>query len=893
MNSSNIAANTVNTAQTRLVKSAQQNKEYIFNEYQIAPDGLSTSQVKEMRHKYGKNSIARQKKASVAKRLFNSFVNPFTIVLFILAGVSIVTDIITVAPQDRSYTSVIIVMIMVIISGTLSFVQEAKSSAAAEKLRNMIKTNVLVKRKNADQLSIPIDELVVGDILYLAAGDMIPADVRLLHTKDLFISQSSLTGESEPLEKVSSQSDDKSENPIDYKNLAFMGSNVISGSATAIVLAVGNETLFGNIAKQLTTKSPPNNFEKGISAISWVFIRFMLIMVPIVFFINGFTKGSWIEALLFALSVAIGLTPEMLPVIVTANLAKGANSMAKKKVIVKSLKSIQNFGAMDILCTDKTGTLTQDKIILEYHLKANGENDEDGRVLRHAFLNSYFQTGLKNLMDVSIIDHALKDGMEHLKTDYHKVDEVPFDFNRRRMSVVVEDKNGKTQMVTKGAIEEMLSICSFVEYDGQVVELTEEIKKKVVATAGKYNNDGMRVLGVAQKLEPSEIGVFSVKDEQDMVLIGYLAFLDPPKEDAAKAIKTLNNYGIQVKVLTGDNKAVTSAVCKQVGIDGDNIILGADIEAMDDKTLNQTVENYNIFAKLSPSQKSRIVLALRNNGHVVGYMGDGINDANAMKSADIGISVDSAVDIAKETANIILLKKDLLVLSDGVLEGRKTYANTIKYIKTTASSNFGNMFSVLVASAFLPFLPMLPLQILLLNLIYDISCTSIPWDNVGKDYLRRPRKWDASSVSKFMIWFGPTSSIFDITTFALMFFFVCPWVLGMPYSQLSGSMQLTFAAIFQAGWFLESLWTQTFVIHMLRTPKFPFIQSHASWQVTLITTLGVAFGTLLTFIPIGKYFGLMQLPWIYFPILLAIIALYMTLVTFVKKTFIKRYESFL
>ncbi|WP_370836702.1 magnesium-translocating P-type ATPase [Clostridium tertium] len=881
----------VNSGVNRLIFSSKQDEMGILKKYNTSYSGYEESKVELMREKYGKNEITHQKGDSLLKRLVEAFINPFTIILLALAIISFITDIVIVGPSEKDATSVIIVTSMVLVSGILRFVQETKSNKAAEKLSEMVKTTISVERKGVGAKEIPINEIVVGDIIHLAAGDMIPADVRILKAKDLFVSQSSLTGESEPIEKVDTIIIGDSKNPIELNNLAFMGSNVISGSAIAIVINVGDDTIFGSMAKQLVGKKVTTSFEKGVNSVSWVLIRFMLVMVPFVLFMNGFTKGNWMEAFLFALSVAVGLTPEMLPMIVSANLAKGAVSMSKKKVIVKDLNAIQNLGAMDVLCTDKTGTLTQDEVVLEYSLDIHGK--EDNRVLRHAFLNSYHQTGLKNLMDIAIVNHANEKDMIELWHDYKKVDEIPFDFSRRRMSVVVEDKAGKTQLITKGAIEEMLSVCSHVEYKGKIETITEEIKKEILDTVSSYNSQGMRILGIAQKNNPSMVGELSVRDESDMVLIGYLAFLDPPKKSTANAIRALEDFGVNVKILTGDNDAVTSSVCKQVGIKVNNLLLGSDIEEMDDELLSEVVEETNVFAKLSPNQKTRVVSALRNNGHTVGFMGDGINDAAAMTESDVGISVDTAVDIAKESANIILLEKDLMVLEDGVVEGRKIYANIIKYIKMTASSNFGNMFSVLVASIFLPFLPMLPIQLLMLNLIYDISCITIPWDNVDEEYLKLPRKWDASSISKFMFWIGPTSSVFDIATYILMYFFICPLVFGGQYHTLNEVQQLGFMGLFHAGWFVESLWSQTLVIHMIRTPDIPFIQSRASWQLTTLTTIGIAVGTIIPYTAFGKALDMVAMPAIYFPCLIVIIILYMILATMLKKAFIKRYGELL
>ncbi|MCL2512587.1 MAG: magnesium-translocating P-type ATPase [Oscillospiraceae bacterium] len=874
----------------RLLNAAVKNPQTLLIQYDNTAEGYDEEKIEDMREMYGTNAISRQKEATIFKRLFDAFVNPFSIVLFIIAVISLATE-------DLAAFTIVISMVM--IGGVLRFVQEHRSRHSAEKLTEMVETTVAVQRvyededteeERSERREIPLDELVVGDVVYLAAGDIIPADIRILQAKDLFISQSSLTGESEPVEKFEKEITGKPLNPLDLNNLAFMGSNVISGSATALALAVGDDTVFGNIAKQLQVKKEPTSFEKGINSVSWVLIRFMAAMVPLVFFVNGFRNG-WLGAFMFAVSIAVGLTPEMLPMIVASNLAKGAVTMSKKKVIVKDLNSIQNFGAMDVLCTDKTGTITQDKVILEYHLDIHGNEDE--RVLRHAFLNSYYQTGLKNLMDVSIIEYAEKHKVKELWENHTKIDEIPFDFNRRRMSVVVAAPDGKTQLITKGAIEEMLSISSFVEYEGMVEPITDEIRREVLRTCRKYNKDGLRVLGVAQKTNPSPAGAFSVADESDMVLIGYLAFLDPPKESAEEAVAALHEYGVSVKVLTGDNDAVTKSVCRQVKISVENILLGSDIEAMDDGALKKAIEVTDVFAKLSPQQKARVVTALRENGHTVGYMGDGINDAMAMKAADVGISVDTAVDIAKESANIILLEKDLMVLEQGMIEGRKIYANIIKYIKMTASSNFGNMFSVLAASIFLPFLPMLPIQILALNLIYDISCLTVPWDNVDMEYLRKPRKWDSSSITKFMLWLGPSSSVFDITTYALMFFIICPMVAGGAFNTLNEGGQALFIMLFHAGWFVESLWSQTLIIHLIRTPKMPFIRSRASWQLTLLTSAGIAVGTVLPFTFAGRMLKMAHLPLVYFPYLIATIACYMVLTTLLKKIFIRRYGELL
>ena len=880
----------------RLHFSAAAEADALFSKFESSPQGLAEDTVEASAEAYGENIITRGKKVSLFKRVCAAFINPFTAILFALAAVSTFTDIILADNGEKDPMTVIIIMTMVIISGLLRFVQETRSGNAAEKLLKMIKTTTNVERHKEGAQEIPLEDVVVGDIVHLAAGDMIPADMRIIFAKDLFISQSSLTGESEPIEKTYGVCNDRRGTVADYPNLAFMGSNVISGTAKGIVIAVGDDTIFGEMAKTVSEKPAPTSFEKGVNSVSWLLIRFMLIMVPIVLFINGFTKGDWMEASLFAISVAVGLTPEMLPMIVTTCLAKGAVAMSKEKTIIKNLNSIQNLGSIDILCTDKTGTLTQDKVVLQYHLNIHGQ--EDARVLRHAFLNSYYQTGLKNLMDIAIIDRMQLEidsnpELQGLSARFIKADEIPFDFERRRMSVVVQ--NGKTQMITKGAVEEMLSVCSFVEYEGAVLPLTDEIKDYILEKVDDLNDEGMRVIAIAQKTNPSPVGAFGVKDEADMVLMGYLAFLDPPKESTSAAIQALKEHGVETKILTGDNDKVTRCVCRQVGIPVDKILLGSDLEEMNEKELRKAVEKVNVFAKLSPRQKARIITALRDNGHSVGYMGDGINDAAAMKASDVGISVDTAVDIAKESADVILLEKNLMVLEKGIVEGRKTYANMIKYIKMTASSNFGNMFSVLIACAFLPFIPMMSIHLILLNLIYDLSCTAIPWDNVDAEYLKVPRKWDASNISKFMVWIGPTSSVFDITTYLLMYFVICPAVFGgQLFHQISDpAMQAGYIALFQAGWFVESMWSQTLVIHMIRTPRLPFIHSRASAPVTLLSFTGIAVLTVIPFTAFGAAIGLAPLPPVYFAWLALTILLYMVLVTVFKKIFVRRYGELL
>lgn len=753
---------------------------------------------------------------------------------------------------------------------------------------------------------IPFEQVVIGDIIRLASGDMIPADCRVLDAKDLFVNETALTGESEPVEKTAGvvharRRADGTRYPLSLSectNLLFAGTTVQSGSATVVVVATGNKSYVGTMSELLQQPAGETSFDEGLKSVSKVLVSFMLIMCPIVFFANGFLKGDWFDALLFSVSVAVGITPQMLPVIVTTCLSRGGTQMAKQDVIVKNPAAIQNLGAMDILCTDKTGTITADEVVLERHLNILGE--EDPRVLRHAYLNSYFQTGLRNLIDNAIIKTSNDELPTNLLSiEYEKIDEVPFDFERRRMSVVVRNtKTDMTQMITKGAVEEVLNACSYVDLDSEIKPLTPAQRKSVMNRVYQLNQEGMRVVGVAQKSDPRGVGEFGVDDERDMVLIGYLAFLDPPKESAREAIAKLNQRGVQVKVLTGDNEGVAAAVCKKVGIHVDELLLGSDVENLNDEQLKERVEKTQLFAKLSPMQKARVVSALRSNNHVVGFMGDGINDAAAMRSSDVGISVDTAVDVAKESADIILLQKDLLVLEHGVEEGRRTYGNTIKYIKATASSNFGNVLSVLVASFFLPFLPMSALQLLLLGLAYTVTCIAIPWDNVDDSFLSSPRSWDAHSITNFMLWIGPVSSIFDVLTFALMFFVVSPALAGGTWAELvaagNTASQALFILSFQTGWFIESMWTQTFVLHALRTNKIPFIQSMPSTSLFALTTAGIIVVSALPYLPVfAQPLSLVALPLSFFGWLVALMSGYMVLITIIKSLYVKRFGSLL
>ena len=782
---------------------------------------------------------------------------------------------------------------MVFLSGILDFIQDTKSDKASEKLKAMIRTTTTVVRNNK-RVDIPLSEVVPGDIIILSAGSIIPADLRILQAKDLYISQSSLTGESAPVEKYDKnmcllkdkekEINFKAVSPLELNNLCFMGTNVISGSGIGVVVSIGGETYFGNLAKSISHKKVETNFDKGVKDIGFMLIKFVAIMAVAVFIINGFFKGDWISSFIFAVSVAIGLTPEMLPVIVSTNLAKGAVVMSKKKTIVKNLTSIQNFGAMDILCTDKTGTLTEDRIELEYHLNVHGE--EDCRVFKHAYLNSYYQTGLKNLLDMAVLNHLETENEECKEATkrYHLIDEIPFDFNRKRMSVILRDNNNKTQLITKGAVESMLDICTFVEYKGKVETLTEDLKQEVLSKMAELNNQGMRVLGVAHKTHFTEIkDKFSVADENEMVFIGYVAFLDPPKESAKMAIEELKKYNVKIKVLTGDNDLVSKYICQKVGIGDCEVLTGGEIEYMTDEKLSEVVEKYDIFAKLTPEQKARVITLLRNKGHVVGYMGDGINDAPAMKKSDVAISVDTAVDIAKESADIILLEKDLNVLTNGVIEGRKIFGNIVKYIKMATSSNFGNMLSILVACAFLPFLPMLPIQILILNLFYDISQTVIPWDNMDAEYLKKQKKWDIKSIKRFMLWLGPVSSIFDLSMFFILYFiFNC-----------NDANSPEKVAMFQTGWFVLSLITQTIIIHFVRTERIPFIQSIASKPVLLMSGVLVFIALIIPYTWLGEYLKMAPMPLSYFAWLFLLLFLYISAMSLIKRIYKKKYNNWL
>lgn len=853
--------------------------EEVFKDLDTSMEGLDQKEAEKRLETHGLNEIVYEKKRPWYMYLLRSFLDPFILILLFIVFVSYFTDIAFVPVEEKSYITILIISTLIAISVILRFTQKYKSQITADNLKEMVHNTTAIKRKGKDPEEINMIKVVPGDIIRLAAGDLIPADMRIIECTDLFISQSSLTGESEPVEKFQDNRDsDENENVADIDNIALMGTIVVSGAAMGVVVRTGNNSYFGSIAKSIAKDVGETSFEEGVRSVSVLLIRFMFVMVPIVFLINGITKGDWLSALLFSISIAVGLTPEMLPTLVSTNLAKGAVSLSEKKIIIKRLNSIQNFGAMDILCTDKTGTLTEDKIILETYLNVSGEEDRD--VLVHGYLNSFHQTGLKNLLDKAVIKRGDDTGIEDEVNMYKKIDEIPFDFKRRRMSVVVKDKDNKRQLITKGAVEEMLSISTKVQVKGEIIDLTPEINEKIMSMVYDLNEEGMRVLAISTKIDVPDESKFGVADECEMTLIGYMGFLDPPKESSITAIKALYEHGLDIKVLTGDNDIVTKKIAKDVGIPINNVLLGTDIEGISDEDLYIVASKSSILAKLSPAQKERVIRVLQDHDHVVGFLGDGINDAQALKQADVGISVDTAVDIAKESADIILLEKDLNVLEEGVIEGRRVFGNINKYIKITASSNFGNIFSVLIASAFLPFLPMLPIQLLIQNLLYSISQISIPWDNMDEEYLRKPQQWDASEIRKFMIYIGPISSIFDIVTFAVMWF-------------VFDANSIENMALFQSGWFVVGLLTQTLIVHMIRTRKIPFIQSIASAPVLIMTAIIMIVGIIIPFTGFGSFINLVPLPPSYFIWLVGILISYSLLTEITKRWYIKKFDSWI
>ncbi|WP_080411739.1 magnesium-translocating P-type ATPase [Burkholderia ubonensis] len=896
------------TAEPRIMRAAQEAARPLddtLKALRTSTRGLTYEQAADRLQLDGPNEIAHDKPPHWTRQLLMSFHNPFVYVLLVLAAISFCTDVWFAAPDDRDYVGMTILLTMVTISALLRFVQEFRSLRAAEKLKAMVRTTATVQRAVTDtsepaRRDIPMREVVIGDIVHLSAGDMIPADVRLITSRDLFISQAVLTGEALPVEKYDTlgavagksadaghaAANDASQSLLDLGNVCFMGTNVVSGTATAVVVATGEDTYFGSLARNVVShKRIETSFDRGVASVSWLLIKFMFVMVPIVFMINGLTKGDWLSALTFALAVAVGLTPEMLPMIVSANLARGAVAMARRKVVVKRLNSVQNFGAMDVLCTDKTGTLTQDKIILEHHLDLSGHKNEE--ILRLGWLNSFHQSGQKNLIDIAVVNRANEIGERVKPQGYRKIDELPFDFVRRRLSVVVEDTRGTHTLICKGAVEEMLAASTHVQDEDGVRPLDFVARKRLLEQANAYNEDGFRVLVLATRAIPrgDEREQYRTADERDLVVRGFLTFLDPPKESAAPALAALRENGVAVKVLTGDNPTVTIKVCRQVGLEPGKPVLGTEVDALDDATLAQVVERTTVFAKLTPLQKARIVTALQANGHTVGFLGDGINDAPALRDADVGISVDSGADIAKETADIILLEKSLMVLEEGVIKGRETFGNILKYLNMTASSNFGNVFSVLVASAFLPWEPMLATQLLVLNLVYDTSQMLLPWDRMDPEFLKKPRKWEAGNIKRFMLWVGPTSSVFDITTYLLMWTVFGAGALYHLHGGASGQV------VMNSGWFIESLVSQTLVVHLLRTQKIPFLQSTAALPVLLSTVTAIAIGCWLPFSPFADALGFMHLPGSYWLWLAATMVGYILLAQAVKTIYVRRYKQ--
>ncbi len=837
--------------------------------------GLSADEVESRRERFGLNKVANEQRAGLLRQVLGRLLNPLVVLLVTLAGVSIVMN-------DEE--SAIIILTMVVLSISLSLIQERKSGRAAEKLRKMVHTTATVIRKSGEGTSesgsmennvreVPIEELVPGDLLHLSAGDMIPADLRLLTAKDLFINQAALTGEALPVEKHPQALRQPAADLSGLTNICLMGTAVVSGSATGVVVLTGRRAYFGKLAAAVVGERPLTSFDRGIARFAWLMIRFILVMAPIVFLINGLTKGDWVEALLFATAVAVGLTPEMLPMIVTVNLAKGALAMSRRKVIVKRLNAIQNFGAMDILCTDKTGTLTQDRVILQRALDVVGNDSRE--VLQYAYLNSYYQSGLRNLLDVAVLHHAEAESLLQGARGYHKIDEVPFDFERRRMSVAIEG-GGHRLLVCKGAVEEVFAVSRAGRAGERTFLLDPEHGAQLRKTVDEFNGEGFRVIAVAIKELPVGQGTCGLADERDLTLVGYIAFLDPPKESAGRAIAALAAHGVQVKVLTGDNEIVTRKICRDVGLSVERVVLGSELESLNPTQLADLVEQGQVFAKLSPSQKAAVIAALQAKRHVVGFLGDGINDGPALKAADVGISVDSAVDIAKETADIILLEKSLLVLDEGVIEGRKVFGNIVKYIRMGASSNFGNMFSVIGASAWLPFLPMAPVQVLTNNLLYDFSQTAIPTDHVDEEYLATPRRWEIGNIGRYMLFIGPISSIFDYATYLTLYF-------------VFGASTVAQARLFQTGWFVESIISQTLIIHVIRTRRMAFIESRASAALTLTTGAVCLVGIWLPYSPFAGALGFVPLPSAYWPILAVMIVVYLSLTHVMKLWFHRRF----
>jgi Mg2+-importing ATPase len=873
-------------------KMARADARAVLKQLKTSSDGLSPAEAETRLKHYGPNRVAEKKSNTKLRFLAEAFLTPFTFVLLLLATISLFTNYLLVPADQKDLSTVIIMLTMVLISGLTSFVQNVRTSSAVEDLLKMVSVTTNIKRGGTSK-ERPTTAVVPGDIISVAAGDIVPADMRLLSAKDLFCSASSLNGESRPAEKIASPlaSDADTASYLDYQNILYEGTTIVSGTGIGVVFATGSQTVFGRLAQKIAeTDLKSTSFDTGIKNISKLLLTMTAIIAPLVFVINAVTKGNWLNALLFAIATAVGLTPEMLPVIVTSNLVKGSVEMSKHGTIVKKMNSIQNFGAADVLCTDKTGTLTEDRVVLERHY--NLDLEETNQILQLSYLNSFYQTGLKNLMDRAIIKVAQRNlDTKQIQREYTKVDEIPFDFKRRKMSVVVAKQSGERILITKGAAEEMLASSNRVETGGQIKALTPERKDKILDQIQQLNEHGLRVVLLAYQKNPAEAGEFSTADEKNLILTGFLAFLDPPKISAGKTLAQLKADGITVKILTGDNAAVTKNVAGKVGLNTAKIYTGQDFAGKTKAEKLKMVEDSDLFVKLSPELKAEIISLLQENKHTVAYMGDGINDAPAMKTADVAISVDTAVDIAKQSADIILLKKDLSVLENGVRIGRQVFGNTMKYIKITLSSNFGNILSILVASSFLPFLPMQPTQLLVLDLLYGTSCLAIPFDVMDKQYLAIPRKWETKKLPKFMFYFGPTSSIFDILTFAILYFFVCPQVVGASYAAASASQKALFTTVFCAGWFVESLWTQEMVIQALRDPRLPFIHQHAAKPVMLATIGAAIIGTCFPFVKgIASALQFGPLPLYFVLIVMGLLVLYILLTTVVKKWYLQSEE---
>lgn len=876
----------------RIKKYAYREVSQIYQELELSQEGLSQAQVELMREKYGANNFSGQKNDTMLRRLRRAFINPFHIILFTLGIISLATDVILVSDFARNATTATIIFSMILISGTIRLVQEIRAKNASKQLNRLIHESITVRRAGEVE-EIPAEELVVGDIVLLSAGDRVPADLRLTKVSDLFLSQAAITGESAILEKnTKALSYCNQESLTHFENLALMATTVISGKGEGIVLAVGKDTLYGSFAKEDSDEK--QSFQKGANSIAWVMLRFIAVLIPIVFLILKITGGKWLESFAFALSVAVGLMPEMLPMVITACLARGSLSMSRKQTIIKDINAMQGFGSMDVLCMDKTGTLTNESILLEYYMDVLG--NESGQVLDLAFLNSAYHSGVCNPIDNAILACQTMPGHEQhfvdLLTQYQKEDEIPFDYSRKFVSTLVTDKNGDCQLIMKGNISRIVSRCSYVEFHGEILPMEKDRMRSVASVVDEMLQDGMKVIAVARKKIEKQDQIIP-EDENGMILMGYLAFFDAPKKTAKTSVEALKRRKVTPKILTGDQADVAVSVCRRVGISSESIRTGADLDQMTDDELSKTVEKIHVFAELTPGQKVRIVSALRQNGHTVGFLGDGINDIPALCESNVGISVDTAVDAAKDAADVVLLQKDLGVLEQGILEGRKIFTNMLKYIKITASSNFGNIFSIVCASAFLPFLPMTSLQILLLNLLYDVLCIILPWDYVDEEETVSPKDWSGKTLGRFMLFFGPISSLFDIVTFLFLYYMLCPMMCGgVTYLHLADPvLQSQYISLFQTGWFLESMWTQVLILHFLRTRKIPFVQSSPSVPVICTTIAGIVAFTALTFTRSAAVFGLTKLPGRYFLFLIVVALLYMLLTTVVKTCYQKKYHE--